>query len=175
MDSNNLEANLEALLFTYGESIAVEKIAELLSTSKEAVEAGLISLENNLNQNNRGLALIKKGGQVQLATKSNLNQLTQKIIEAEFKEELTPAAVEALAILAYGGPLLKSEIEYIRGVNSSYILRNLLMRGLIEKEDKKYSPSFNCLKQLGLASLNELPDYQQYQDLIRKFKEGYER
>ncbi len=177
MDKNNLEANLEALLFTYGEPIAIEKIAGLLSTDPKIIKTELINLENSLNQNNRGLMVIKKEGRVQLVTKPDLDQITQKIIEVEFKEELTPAAVETLAILAYGGPLHRAEIEYIRGVNSSYILRNLLMRGLIEKDPpaggKNYSLSFNCLKQLGLASLNELPDYQQYQELIQRFKEEH--
>lgn len=173
MDKNRVEANLEALLFTYGEPIAIDKIATLLATEKKAVEAALINLESNLGQNNRGLAIIKKEDRVQLVTKSHLDQITQKIIEAEFKEDLTPTAIETLAILAYGGPLHKAEVEYIRGINSSYILRNLLLRGLIEKDDKKYSLSFNCLKQLGLASLNELPDYQQYQELIKQFKESH--
>lgn len=181
MDKNNLvelEANLEALLFTYGEPVAIEKIAKLLLVEPETIMVALANLENTLSQNSRGLAIIKTEDRVQLVTKSHLNSISQKIIEAECKEDLTPAAIETLAVLAYGGPLLRSEIDYIRGVNSSYILRNLLLRGLIEKdhsaEGKKYRPSFNCLKQLGLASLDKLPDYQQYQDLIKRFKEGHE-
>ena len=165
-----LEAGLEALLFTYGEPLTLEKAAEFLSVTKEEVAAAADNLEKVLTETNGGLMILKNNDQIQLAAKPAFGNVTQKIIEDEFKEELTPAAIETVAILAYGGPLNKAEIEYIRGINSSYILRSLSLRGLVEKKDKKYSVSFNLLKQIGLASLDELPDYSQYQELIKKFK-----
>ena len=79
------------------------------------------------------------------------------------KEELTPASLEVLAIAAYRGPITKSGLEALRGVNSGYALRNLTMRGLIEKDETVkphlFSISLAALRKLGLAKVSELPRY----------------
>lgn len=173
MDKINLEALLEALLFINGEPVSIKKIAALLAMSEGAVITAAAALQNNLAADHRGLTLINHNQSLQLVTKPNFSQLNQKVLEDEFQDELTPAATEVVAILAYGGSLSRAEIEYIRGVNSFYILRNLALRGLIEKQGGHYAVSFDLLKRLGLASLSDLPDHQRYQELIHKFKEGH--
>ena len=172
MDKFSLEAVLESLLFVSGEPLSVKKLAEIISISEEEIIAAAEKLSQNLNQSERGLVLLKNENTLQLATKPSLANFADKLIEKELKEELSPATVEVLAVLAYGGPLSRAAVEYIRGVNSSYILRNLLMRSLIEKKDGKYQVSFDLLKRLGLASLKGLPDYERYQELISKFGEN---
>lgn len=172
MDKLNLESALEAVLFLNGEPLEIKRAAELLAVSEEEIALAAANLQQNLTTANRGLILIKNADSLQLTTKPQCSEITQKLAESEFKEELTPAAIEVMAILAYSGPLNRAEIDYVRGVNSSAILRNLSLRGLVEKKDKKHCVSFGFLRQLGLTSAEELPDYQHYQELIKKFRDN---
>ncbi len=172
MDKNSLEASLEALLFIYGEPITVIKASKILSVNKSEIEEASEQLSNNLNNSNRGLMLIKKDNSLQLVTKPEFGNAIKKIFEKDFREDLTPTALEVIAILAYSEPLDRAEIEFIRGVNSSHALRNLTLRGLVNRDDKKYSVSFDLLKHLGLSSLEQLPEYQKNKELLNKFKQG---
>jgi segregation and condensation protein B len=92
--------------------------------------------------------------------------LIEKIIKEERERDLGRAGIETLAIIAYKGPVSKKEIEYIRGVNSQFALRNLLLRGLVERKasswDERvivYSITADALRHLGLGSITELPEY----------------
>lgn len=175
---NNLMAALESLLFIYGEPIGLEKIAELLEVEQKEVEEVIIGFEIRLKtDNSRGLVLNRINNQIQLATKPDFQKLGEKIIKEEIKENLTPATLETLSIVAYNGPIARSTIDYLRGVNSGYILRNLLVRGLIERYPDPqrpyvflYNVSFDFLKHMGLAKQEELPEYQKYKDLVETFK-----
>ena len=93
-------------------------------------------------------------------------------------ENLTPAALETLALVSYVGPVSRSEIEYIRGVNTAFTLRNLLIKGLVQRSsDPKrgnvylYKPSLDLLKFLGLPKIEDLPDYEKFKELIQKFRQ----
>jgi segregation and condensation protein B len=88
------------------------------------------------------------------------------------KEDLSPASLETLAIVAYKGPINRIEIDNIRGVNSSFILRSLLIRGLIDRQIDahranaySYKPSFDLIRKLGIDSLEQLPDYEKFKTL----------
>ncbi len=175
---NEKLAAVEALLFLYGEPITQAKIAKIIEcTEKECAEL-LRALAANLKANSdRGLMLQEEKDSVQLATKPNLAWLTKKLVEAEFKAELTPAALETLSLIAYLGPIPRSTVDYIRGVNSSFILRALLLRGLIVRElqaGKKnvyeYRASFDFLKHMGIAHVSELPEYEKYHELLKRFE-----
>lgn len=175
---NNLIAALESLLFIYGEPIGLEKIAELLEVKQEELGEVISGFEIRLKtDNSRGLILNRINNQIQLTTKPDFQKLGEKIIKEEIKENLTPATLETLSIVAYNGPIARSTIDYLRGVNSGYILRNLLVRGLIERyPDPRrpyvflYNVSFDFLKHMGLAKQEELPEYQKYKDLVETFK-----
>jgi|SRR3989344_511172 len=175
---NNLIAALESLLFIYGEPIGLEKIAELLEVKQEELGEVISGFEIRLKtDNSRGLILNRINNQIQLTTKPDFQKLGEKIIKEEIKENLTPATLETLSIVAYNGPIARSAIDYLRGVNSGYILRNLLVRGLIERcPDPRrpyvflYNVSFDFLKHMGLAKQEELPEYQKYKDLVETFK-----
>src|SRR4029077_18687595 len=80
-----------------------------------------------------GVILLENGSEYQLTTNSAYSTQVKNFLNAELREKLTDATVEVLAIIAYRQPISKAEIEAIRGVNSQYSLRALLMRGLIEK------------------------------------------
>jgi segregation and condensation protein B len=94
--------------------------------------------------------------------------LIEKIVKDELSKDLSTASLETLAVVIYKGPVTRKEIEYIRGVNVSFSLRNLLLRGLIEKVSSKlderiflYTPSIDALKYLGVTSVKELPGYEE--------------
>ena len=174
---NNLIAQLETLLFIYGEPIGVKKIAKILKAEVEKVEEVIEAFKEKLASDDRGLSLVLDDGKVQMVTKPEFSRLFEDLIKDELTEALTPAALETLSIIAYGGPLSRSIIDYIRGVNSTFILRALLIRGLIERHsDPKrpnayiYSPSFELLKHLGLSKTEELPEYNKFKEIVEKLK-----
>lgn len=173
----NIIAALEALLFQYGEPLHVKKVAKFLSLSEEKCNEIISEYGKILNEENRGLTLQVHNEKIQLVTKPEFYSVGEKIIQEEFKEQLTPAAVDTLSIIAYLGPVSRPSIDFIRGVNSSFTLRNLLVRGLIEREQGKekghlfeYRVSFNFLNHMGISSVNELPEYEKYKDILKKFE-----
>ena len=176
-NKNNMAARLEALLFIYGEPMSYKKIAEVLTCSPEEAREAATKLETSLRDDHRGLFLIKDNEKIQLTTKPEFGSLFETIVKEELKESLTPAALETLAIIAYCGPVSRAEIDYIRGVNSSFTLRNLAIRGLVAREiDPKranayiYKPSFDLLKYLGISKAEDLPEYLKFNDLMQKLR-----
>ena len=110
--------------------------------------------------------LILHRDQVELATKKEHLHLVETFTKSFLQESLSKAALEVLAIVAYRAPISRSSIEAIRGVNCSFTIRNLLLRGLIEREENPedareyvYHPSFALLEKLGMSSKEHLPDY----------------
>ena len=179
MDVDKLEKNLaslEAILFIQGEPITKKRIGKILNLAIEDLEKVLDELQKRLEERDRGLFLVLDAEKVQLVTKPKFSNLLEGFAKEELSEELTPASVEALSILAYLGPISRSQLDFIRGVNSTFILRNLLVRGLIERSpDPKspntylYQPSFELLRHLGLKNKEELPEYEKYQELLKNF------
>ncbi len=160
----NLKSILESILFSIGEPISIEKLAKILEKNKDLIKKAIEDLENDYEKENRGLQIIKKSEKIQLVSLPKNSKYIEKLIKDELQEDLTPASLETLAIIAYKGPITRVEIEEIRGVNSSFILRNLLIRGLIERkghpQDARayiYEISFDFLRKVGLNSTKELP------------------
>jgi hypothetical protein len=113
---------------------------------------------------------------VTLTTVPQVSTLIEKITKEELSKELSKAALETLAIVLYKGPIARSEIDYIRGVNSTFILRNLLIRGLVEKIDNPndqrsflYGTTLATLEYLGISSSSELPKYHDTLALLGEF------
>ena len=112
--------------------------------------------------------LVRKDDRVVLGITGELSLLIESIRKEEISKELSKASLETLSIILYKNNIARSEIDYIRGVNSSFIIRNLLVRGLIEKVvDSKdtrrmlYRPTFDTLTYMGITSINQLPNYEQ--------------
>lgn len=168
---NDFSAAIEALLFVHGEPIGIKKIAEILKIDRIIAENSIKELEEKLKAEDRGLMLVFNNQQVQLTTKPDFAPFLENFIKEEFKENLTPASLETLSLIAYLGPMTRVQIDYHRGVNSSFILRNLLIRGLIERfsDSQKsnaylYQPSFDLLKYLGISKIEELPEYEKFKN-----------
>lgn len=180
-DENNkkadLLATLEALLFIYGEPLDFKKIGKNLGLEPEEVRNALAELKKELSEPTRGLDLVILGEKVQLVTKSRFGKLLESFVKEEISEDLTPASLEVLSIVAYLGPIPRSRIEYLRGVNSSFTLRNLMLRGLIERSPDPnhpnsyvYQPTFEFFKHIGISKKEELPDFEKFQSLLKIFE-----
>lgn len=176
----DLESKIEAILFWKGEPISRKKLAEILKASSGGVNEGLEKLKENLK--NRGIVLMEKENEVMLATTPELSKLFEDLKKEELNKELSKATLETLSIVLYKNGVSRSEIDYIRGVNSSFTLRALSVRGLIEKStDPKdsrryiYSPSFELLSFMGVKSVEELPDWNEVNNSLNVAAENLQK
>lgn len=160
-----LKAKIEAVLFVATKPLSVKSLARAVEGSEADVRTLLdtIIVERNVDEN--GVHILQNGDDVQCVTNPACADVVAAFTDDDLDAELTKPSVEALTIIAYRGPLTKAEIEAIRGVNCSLILRNLLLRGLIvEREDAiKMQPvlvlSADALRYFGVHRVEELPDY----------------
>lgn len=166
---------IEAFLFWKNEPISIKKISDALKIEVSEVKTALESLKNKLQG---GIVLLEKGEEVVLGVAPVASDLIKKMTEDELSRELSKAALETLSIVLYKNPVKRSEIDYIRGVNSQFILRHLEMRGLVEKTEAPddgrsyvYKPSFDLLGHLGISEIKELPEY----DVLRQAVENFEK
>ncbi len=155
-------ATVEAILFASGESIRKEHLATLLSITETELEAVLRALSDSLK--GRGIALLETETAVELRTSPEAFDIIKKLRENEFTRDLGSAGLETFAVIAYQEGATRSDIDWVRGVNSSTSLRTLLLRGLIEgvadpldKRRIRYNLTTEALAHLGVARASELP------------------
>jgi len=167
----NLDAKIEALLFYKGEPLTIKALAKMLGASEDEVQTALGVLEEKLA--GRGLTLIRKEDELALSTSPDMSELLEGLRKEELNKDLSKASLETLAVVMYKNGATRSEIDYIRGVNSSFILRNLLIRGLIEKmPDPKdarrliYKPTFDLLSFMGVSKIEDIPDYGEVNSML---------
>lgn len=158
-----LEARIEAILFWKGEPVAHTALSKLLGVPDEEIATALTVLGASLSA--RGIRLVQTEREVALVTAPEMTELIDTLRKDDMKRDIGKAGAETLAIVLYKGPVARSEIDYIRGVNSSFILRNLMMRGLVERvegNDRRsfaYTATTDLLSHLGVSQKEELPDY----------------
>ncbi|MEK7539430.1 MAG: SMC-Scp complex subunit ScpB [Patescibacteria group bacterium] len=160
----NLESKIEAILFWKGEPMSRKKLSEILKVGETEVNESLEKLKKNLKE--RGIVLLEKEKEITLGTAPELTNLIENLQKEELNKELSKASLETLSIVLYKNGVSRAEIDYIRGVNSSFTLRALSVRGLVEKttdskDNRRYifKPSFELMSYLGIKSVTELPDY----------------
>jgi segregation and condensation protein B len=159
-----LDAQLEAILFAVGGSMSIRRLAEVVEQSPSAIEAALLLLEKRLAVGS-GLQVTRHGNEVELVTHPEAAEWVRRVAKAEAHAEFSKASLETLSILAYRGPLTRPELEQIRGVQSAVILRNLMLRGVVEAREESrlgqpvYQVTMEFVKHLGLTGLEELPDF----------------
>jgi len=162
----SLKSKIESLLFVSTRPLSVSKIADAVAGKKDEVKNVLADLFEEYNHANKGINIQKIDLNYQMVSNSANGKLISEFLKEEVTGELTPASLETLTVIAYRGPITKSELEMIRGVNCSVILRNLLMRGFIDEiDDKKnmvqtYQISFDFMKHLGITQNNDLHDFE---------------
>lgn len=159
-----LDAQLEAILFWRGEPVRIVELANSVGRKEGEVREALAALRERLA--GRGVALLTAGDEVELRSAPEASVLLERLQKEELRRDLGKAGQETLAIVLYYAPVSRREIDYIRGVNSTFILRNLLMRGLIDREtsgtDERvflYRPTTELLAFLGVSSPDDLPEY----------------
>lgn len=165
---------IEALLFYRAEPVSIKTMSTLLGEGEDAIHNGLHDLRTALS--GRGLVLVENDEKFSLGTHPELSNLIEELVREDLHKDLGKAGRETLAIIVYRGPLTKSDIDYIRGVNSHFILRNLSIRGLVEKVPNPkntrsflYKPSTQLLEYLGVSSLEEMPEYTSYREEVERF------
>ncbi len=159
-----LETKIESILFFKGEPVSINTLASILKVSKEEIKEAIINLSTSLE--NRGIVLLVKEDEVNLGTNPIMSEMIENLQKEELNKDLSKSSLETLSIILYKNGISRSEIDYIRGVNSSFILRALSIRGLIEKltdpkDNRKYiyKPTFDVLSFMGIKSVEELPNY----------------
>lgn len=167
----NLESQIEAILFYKNESLGIKELSRLTEKSERDIKEALKDLANSLKD--RGICLVMAENEITLATAPEMKYFIEKMAKDEMSGEIGRAGLETLAIILYNGPISRREIDYIRGVNSTFILRNLCMRGLVEKEPDlkdqrifRYRNSLSLLTHLGIKKVEELPDFEMFKKEI---------
>jgi segregation and condensation protein B len=159
-----LEAKIEALLAVSPRPLNVKKLAELTGAKKEEVRQAVAALADRLASSGSGVVVVRVDDEVRLGSSPEVAKIVEDYVKDEITGELTRPQLETLTVIAYRGPVSKAELEQIRGVNCTIIIRNLLIRGLIEESTdndvEQYLVSMEFMRFLGAASVAELPDYE---------------
>lgn len=152
---------IEAILLATGEPQSFAVLAKHLDTDVDTIGTAVQELIASMD--GHGIVVTELNQVVSLVTRSDHASIIEKIRKDELSKELSKASAETLAIIAYSPGVTKSQIEFIRGVNVSYSLRSLQMRGLIESKgvgrSVGYYPTSDLLNHFGVTSLDGLPAY----------------
>jgi segregation and condensation protein B len=164
LDPAALEAFFEAVLFIAEKPLATDELATLAGVAALQAEGALSNLAEELDARERGIRLQHHDGAWQLATAPRLGARLAAYAARE-EARLTPAALEALAIIAYRQPCTRGEVERVRGVDSDYVIRSLLHRRLIVEVGRRDTPgrpalfgtTFTFLERFGLTGTEDMP------------------
>lgn len=169
----NLESKIEAVLFFKNEPVSVGELSKWLGEKPDRVKVAITNLSDSYKE--RGIVLVTDRESVSLGTHPSFSDLIENLQKEELSRELGRASLETLAIILYKGPISRREIDHIRGVNSSFILRTLLIRGLIERSENidrsySYKAALKLLEYLGITCREDLPEYKNAFDKIKEFE-----
>ena len=170
MEIEKIKSIIEAILFAAGRQVSIKELMISLEMPKEDLENIIISMQDDYKAQNRGIEIIKVQETYQLCTKKELYEYIYPILDKRTKPNLSSAALESLAIIAYNHKITRAEIESIRGVNVDACLYKLLEFGLIKEAGKSdlpgrpmtYATTDEFLKMFGYTSLNDLPELPKY-------------
>lgn len=162
----DLKGVLEGILFVVGdEGITLNKICEILNISMDDAKNLLKELKRNYESEDRGIRISYLGDAFKLTTKQEHKEYYEKLVENPDNNLLSPSALEVLAIVAYNQPITRIEIDEMRGISSSHMIRRLVAKGLLKEAGKStmpgrpnlYKTTSDFLDYFGLATINDLP------------------
>jgi segregation and condensation protein B len=162
----NILSQLESLLLAVSKPLAIKDLSKFLSVKDKEVDQAIKDLQAKHNQDDNGIHVAVNNKKVQFTTNPKNAKILREYFKDQITSELTKPSLETLTIIAYRQPVSKEELEQIRGVNCSLILRNLLIRGFIEAQEEQfglvttYSLTMDFLQHLGVSSVQNLPDYE---------------
>lgn len=170
----NISSQIESILFFKAEPVSVKELAKIFDQKASTMEEALEELKNDLHH--RGIRLMRNNDDVMLVTAPEMSTVIEYLQKDERERDLSKAAVETLTTIVYSGPISRADIDHIRGVNSTFILRQLTVRGLIERitnpHDQRsflYQPTLDLLANLGVTSTQEMPEYEVFRQQIAEF------
>lgn len=170
MEQRKIKGIIEAILFATGREVKISEIMSALEISEEEVLNSMELLRMDYEKEDRGLSIVKINDAYQICTKKDYYEYIYPIFDKRAKPNLSQAALETLAIIAYNPRVTRAEIESIRGVNSDGTIYKLLDYNLIEEAGKldapgkpmAYKVSNEFFRMFGISSLEELPDLPRY-------------
>lgn len=170
MEIEKIKSVIEAILFAAGRQVNIKELIIALELPKEDIENIIISMQEQYKDNSRGIEIIKIEDSYQLCTKKELYQYVFTVLDKKTNPNLSNAALETLAIIAYNSKVTRAEIESIRGVSADACIYKLLEYGLIQEAGKSdlpgkpmtYTTTNEFLKMFGYTSLNDLPELPRY-------------
>ena len=189
MENNQKKSIIEAILFAAGRPVTKSEFILALEIEKDELENILINMQEEYKNEKRGIELIQINDSYQLSTKKDLYEYIYPVLDKRTKPNLSNAALETLAIIAYNPQITRAEIESIRGVSADGCVYKLLEYGLIQEAGKidlpgkpmSYKTTNEFLRMFGYSSLEELPELPKYKldenkqividDLIQEDKE----
>lgn len=170
MQLNQEKAIIEAILFSAGRPVTKSELMLALEITAEDVEKLVTAMQEEYNEEKRGIELIKIEDSYQLCTKKEWYEFIYPVLDKRTKPNLSNASLETLAIIAYNPKITRAEIEDIRGVSADACVYKLLEYGLIEEAGKidlpgkpmSYKTTSEFLRMFGYSSLNDLPELPKY-------------
>ena len=159
-------AILEGLLYVQGDlGLTIKQIEDILEIDEKTAKDLVLSLKSYYDENKRGLRINFLGNTIKLTTREEHREYYQKLLEEPSTNSLSQSALETLAIIAYNEPITRGEVDSFRGVDSSYVMRRLLAKGLIKECGRSeeagrailYKTTDDFLDYFGLASKEDLP------------------
>ena len=162
---NELTSKIEAVLFFKNEPLTHKELSKILNIEIEKINPALNELQETYKD--RGIVLVNTGEEISFGTHPGHSLMIETLQKEELSRDLGRAGLETLTIILYKGPISRREIDYIRGVNSGFILRNLLIRGLIERTESvtgersfSYKPTLALYEFLGISKKKDLPEFE---------------
>lgn len=172
-----MKALIEGLLFVKGsDGLSLEELIKLTEGNIEEIKKSLKNLYDDYQSNERGIQLELLGNKYKLTTKEEHKEYYKKIVYEEESSNLSQSALETLAIIAYNQPITRLEIDEIRGVNSTYVLRKLMIKNLIQEvgraelagHPRLYGVTNDFLDYFGLSSVKDLPELQPVEEIDKE-------
>ena len=165
MNINEIKAAVEAILFSNGGPISVERLSQVFNTDKKTIENILDDIIEKFNSKSSGIRVMKYNNEYQMCSSYEYGEYVRKAMDMRRNTPLSEAAMEVLAIVAYNQPVTKAFVEQIRGVDCSGVLSSLVNKKLIEEKGRLELPGkpllygtsttfLNCFK---INNVNELP------------------
>lgn len=167
-----LVEKIKGILFYKNEPVRFEELAKILGAGKSDIQTALDDYRSREGAP-EGIVIIENENEVSLGTHADLADIVATLVREEETKPLTKVSLETLSIILYSGGITKPELDEIRGVNCAFILRNLMVRGLVEREDgggrsPRYIPTLDLLGHLGIERREDLD---QFEDIQGKFRE----
>lgn len=168
MEIRDIQAIIESLLFAAGEPVELEKIADIVDVDKKSLREIIKKMMDSYSYEKRGMHIIKLEDAYQMCTRGEYHDYVAMLMQPRRKMQLSNAAIEVLAIIAYKQPVTRNTIEHIRGVNCDYIVNRLIERKFIEEVGRLkdapgrpilFGTTNEFLRTFGIESISDLPEF----------------